>query len=627
MSKINLLDSSVYNYISAGQVISSPVDVVKELVDNSIDAGAQKIVVEIEKAGLKCIKVFDDGSGIEKDDVKKAFMVHATSKINSKEDVFNICTLGFRGEALASIAEVSNVSMTTRTAIDTIGTHVEIRAGEFVEFSEKAFVVGTMISVENLFMNTPVKKKFLHSNVLEQAEINQCMAEFVLANPFIEFVYLIDGEVRFHSSGKNLYDAIYTVFGSEYLENAIEIETTIKDNYCIHGYVSYLPKRKVSNRYTINVVNGRCIKNDTIYSAVCNAYMEFTMLDTEVVYVLHITVPPNELDVNITPKKTQVKFQNNTKLYTFINGSLNTKFAEVRRIDAEESSKQKLMEAAQIFRAEEVPKTDIIGKSFYENEDIENSPQKIVIKPLHIDNGISEEFDEVQQLESNSDLYMKIINSANNSVEPLTSEANILGYKESIQETMGIEKFGRIGTLFNTYIMLQSSDELLLIDQHAAHERMLYDEFQRDLEMKKMQKQDLLIPYVISVGIIESGFLKENLDKIIDMGFEIEEFGVNTFKICAVPLIFSDINLETFFNSLFEDMNYLKKNSDEIRDKIALKACKSAVKAGQSLSVNEITFLLEQIGRANSPLLCPHGRPYTHFINKTEVEKWFKRIR
>ncbi len=625
--KINLLSSKIYNRIAAGEVVERPFSVVKELVENSIDAGATNIEIEIENGGISCVKITDNGSGIEKSELKKALLPHATSKISSVKDLDNIMSLGFRGEALASIASVSKINLLSKPIFQEIGATISAEGGEMSEVSDSAINDGTIISVNNLFFNTPVREKFLRSEKSEENEITATVARFILGNPSISFKYIVDGKVIYKSFGDGFESAMACVYGVDCLDNCFYIDT-VKNGIKINGYIGKHFFTKGNRSYQTTFINGRYVVNQTVSSAIANAYSSYLMKRQYPFYVLSISLPSEIVDVNVHPNKLDVRFANNQIVY----GSV---YSVISKVLDGSSEALNIVSNDKKYNNEktEINPSEIKGEYITHNAiNAEKKPFTITLndsKPL--DQNYSIKFDDKNMqfnADSNNDtdifaenkLYLEKLEKQKQEIEQKN--------KEIIQESLvNLTEIRYIGQALNTYLIFEDGKDLYFADQHAAHERILFDKLNSAVKNARIDTQTLLLPYIINVNSIEYNFLLTKLDVFNSMGIEISEFGRNAFKVSAIPTFLVNINLKTFFDDILSDINELKTFTvnELLLEKLAQKACKSAIKSGDKLSESEITILLDKL-KENIGLKCPHGRPVAIKITRTEIDKWFKRI-
>lgn len=621
MAKIQVLDKYIANKISAGEVVEKPASVVKELVENSLDAGATSIVVDIENGGINKIVVADNGKGIENQDVKTAFLPHATSKIKTVDDLFNIGTLGFRGEALASISAVSEIEMTTKTEEAVLGTHITIEGGDIVSFDEKASNTGTKIVVNNLFFNTPARKKFLRKPKQEEGDITHLMQKFILANPDIKFKYITDGKLIYNTMGSGCYDNIYTIYGREVANNLIEINFS-NHKYTLTGYIGKPIIAKPNRTYQTLFVNNRIVTNFMISSAIGNAFESFLMKGKFPFYVLNLTIPNDAIDVNVHPTKQEIKFDNTGEIYSFFLNAVSDALFNLNYVSTIESE-------------DDEAEDEIIESAVDQEIDAKEEDRPPISTPLDFDkyktNSTSlspfggRSFDR-----KSTDLIFNsstILDEIKITTPPQSNQSpNIMKEEEEqVDFAKEVQNFKTIGTLFATYILLEAEDKLYIIDQHACHERKNYDRFVEEFENANIPTQPLMIPYVFTCNVNEFSFFVDNLETFKALGFEIDEFGHNTLKISEIPYFLNDINLESLIDDIRKDLGVFNKTQlDFLKDSLAKKACKASVKAGDILTPSEIKSLLADLSK-HKVLLCPHGRPIVVEITKSQIEKWFKR--
>ena len=653
---INVLDSSVYNHIAAGEVVERPASVIKELVENSIDAGATRIDIEIENGGINKIKVSDNGIGIDKQFVKTAFLPHATSKISKIDDLDNILTLGFRGEALASIAAVSKVLMVTKPENQDIASAIEIEGGAVLKEYETGRTTGTTTTISGLFFNVPARKKFLKKDKSEEQEVTALVSRFILANPTIYFSYKADGKTIFSSPGTNLEDAIFSVYGKEAVTETLKVDFS-KGDYKVFGFVGRPSFSKPNRTYQTLVINGRYVINSTISAAISNAFGEMLMKRKYPFYVLHMTLPADQIDVNVHPNKLDVRFANNSLVYSLFFEGVGRALSSMDYVaSAEDKNIEKAIDQVQTASILDTLKTIddsgtvsvekqtfIIPEPVKPAEKIDRAGVNLNPFSRDIKSMTEEEKDEFRDTVLDATLYSsssdkvkdgfglgsKLLERlAETKEEDKYYSSNYAITKAPIQTDLNLEKaIKKVGKIFNTYLIVEVDDDVFFIDQHAAHERVLYEKFKAQYDSKSIAVQPLLFPYVLSLNPLESNIIEENLETMQELGFDISEFGNNTYKVNAVPAIVSEMNFDTFFNEFLSDnKNTLKKSSDLIKDYLMQHSCKSAIKGGNDLTDSEINQLFNQMGKEKIALFCPHGRPIAIRISKSEVEKWFKRI-
>ena len=656
--KINVLDAKVYNRISAGEVVEKPASIVKELIDNSIDAGAKNIRIEIEQGGIKNITVIDDGCGIEKDDLVTAFLPHATSKIKNIEDLDNIESLGFRGEALASIASVCQVKLSSKTKDSPVGYSLKVDGGVFDEVREVAKSDGTIMSCSNIFFNTPVRAKFLRKPKTEEAEITHLIEKFMLSNSNISFQYYVDGILVYNTTSCSMQDIIYTIYGREVYDNLVEVEYE-ENGYKVQGFVTK-PKISKSNRtYQSLFVNGRNVENYLISNAVQSVFETFLMKGRFPVYVLSITLPTDCVDVNVHPSKKEVKFDNPNKIYGLVRRAIEKALLSIDQIqyvdcfakgDFEISENNNLVDNHNLSSLQTSlnPSTNILNDSIKESNDLLGQgksfsidlfdPNEKILDPKDLEVELSSE-DQINQGENQETQDNKDIKDLENlsikSKYDVKNNTTFFFDQKGEKHTRDIEnrtflnasikdEMKVLGTLFKTYIVIEFNDAVYFIDQHAAHERLLYDKLVHLVDKNELVQQDLLAPFSFSLGAKESQNIDYMLDELNKLGFEIVKNGYN-YTIKSVPLILSYIELEKFVDEIIkEGSSWDKKKSDFIHEKLCQSACKHAIKAGDEISKDECAYIIEEVRKG--VMLCPHGRPITLVITKHEFEKMFKRV-
>ncbi len=612
MSKINLLSSKIYNRIAAGEVVERPFSVVKELVENSLDACATKINIDIVDGGITSIKITDDGTGIEKSELKKALLPHATSKISKIEDLDSIMSLGFRGEALASIASVSKITIVSKPKAQEFGASIYAEGGAIYDVEDCGASFGTEITVKNLFFNTPVREKFLKTERAEESEISSLVAKFVLGNPSVAFKYTANGKIILQSFGDGFESAFVCVYGTDVIKDCFYIDTE-RNGIKVSGYVGKHYFTKGNRSYQTTFVNGRCVVNQTIASAITNAYSAYIMKRQYPFYVLSINIPSEIVDVNVHPNKMDVRFANNQIIY----GSIYSIVSKV--LDG-------TSEALEIITEKEKPfnNTSVLGGNYVINNNTATSKKVSKFESIVFNDKILDK----DNKENKDDVFAE--NKA--FLEKLDKEKlkeNNTNLQEKVeQQAVKIDRvLNYVGQVLNTYLVFDDGQDMYFVDQHAAHERILFDKFTNLLKTKKVLTQPLLLPYVLSVNSSEFNFLCDKISALMELGLEITEFGRNVFKISAIPTYLCDMNLQKFFDDILNNTDELKTitANDVLMEKLAQKACKSAIKSGDKLSNLEINALLDAL-KENLGLKCPHGRPVAIKITRTEIDKWFKRI-
>ncbi|MDE7453114.1 MAG: DNA mismatch repair endonuclease MutL [Clostridia bacterium] len=639
MKKINILSKTVYNRIAAGEVIDRPYSAVKELVENSLDAGATQIEVYIERGGKQLIKIIDNGCGIERDDMAAAFMPHATSKIANAEDLDKITTLGFRGEALASIAAIARVELLSVTD-GNIAYRTTCSDGVMGQIEPAALEKGTVISVYDLFYNTPVRAKFLKTDKKEESDITNIVSRYILGNPAVSFKYFVDGKLELQSHGGGLDEAMARVYGAKTVPQCFKINAE-KDGIKIHGFIGNQNFFKPNKTYQSLFLNGRYIVNTTISTAITNAYASYMMKRQYPFYVLNVEVPLDMVDVNVHPNKADVRFVDNRAIFSAVysvlssvlDGTVSAAQFVVDSVRLPEIQSTIDEDKNKIYKAElkqpqaSAPNASQINFAFNPNsfKSGKDSGEVVHYRDPNLDKY------ETERIEP-EEVVPHVMQVSNDTISPVNFDGDNRidrTYEKRSQEQQKIvyESCKFKGNLFNTYLIYEMCDTVYFIDQHAAHERLIYDRLREKIANRKVDTQGLLIPYLLDVNAQEAEFIKANERLISNLGFSISEFGVNSFRIDDVPVDLQNINLKEFFDDLLSDLKGLKeiKLEDILKDKIATTACKHAIKGGMPLSEEEVKALFKMMD-GDVGLKCPHGRPVCVSLNKKDIEKMFKRI-
>ncbi|APF26529.1 DNA mismatch repair MutL family protein [Clostridium sporogenes] len=663
MRKINLLDLETTNKIAAGEVIERPFSVVKELVENSIDANAKNITIEIEDGGQKLIKIIDDGEGIYPIDIKNAFLPHATSKINSIEDIYKISTMGFRGEALASISSVSKTKLKSRVASYNFGKEIYIEGGKIEYLKDAGCNVGTTIEVSDLFYNVPARLKFLKSTRSDSTAISDIVNRFILAHPDISFNLINKGKQSIKSYGTgNLKDSVRCVYNKTISENLINFESH-KDIISIYGFIG---KPEISRKSRTNqsiFVNKRYVKSKFITAAVENAFKSFLTVNSYPFFVIFIDIFPEYIDVNVHPTKSEVKFKDERAMFKAIFDAVHeaikeelkesfTNFFNKEDINIYDSEKS-MGETIKTEKEEvQIPidlnnnnKIHIFGNninSSTKTNNIEPAKDENIegknIFEINNNSSISKQ-DEVYYNKNNTEY----LNSNNNKEESSSKQDNknpntlYINENDTTSSSINIKENNPtnfyidmkiIGQFNNTYILIEKDKELYIIDQHAAHEKVLFEKFKSEIEKGYVISQILLSPVVIELSEDEFNIYEENKYIFKNSGFSVETFGEYTINIKEVPLILGNPNVENLFMDILYNLKNMKsKETSTIKyNAIATLACKSAVKANDNLKDEEIKKLIEDMLILDNPYTCPHGRPTMIKFTLKDLEKKFKRI-
>lgn len=666
-NRINLLDEITINKIAAGEVVERPASIVKELVENSIDAGADRIIIEVENGGKSLIKITDNGCGIPSSEVKKCFLRHATSKIDKIDDLFNLFTLGFRGEALASICAVSKLEMTTKFEDEAVGTKITLVGGNVESKEAVGANTGTSIVIKDLFFNTPARKKFLKTDHAELMNITDIVNKLAIGYPNVKFRYLNAGKLMVNTPGDGkLLSAVRSIYSRETAENLIEINYDCS-LFKIDGYIGnnniYRSNRNLQHVY----INGRFVKSKILYDAIANAYKSIIPINKHAICFINLHLDPDKVDVNIHPGKIEVKFEkeNEIKLEIMeylraklLKESLIGKYETFDRVPKDRAVKQ---EIKPIDLSDEVDVNSFIKLDDFEEKkkNLEGKHKKEV-KPksevkskanesnnssLKNSNATNKNYSHgFSRYNDNKDIDNKIsyygnaknleeINkiSETESQMAFTADGAILDSEkrdeiEKKEVGFSLKYYKVVGVIFDTYIVLQKGESMYLMDQHAAHERVLFERYMNAFHKREVHMQMLLDPIVLELSSVDMLQVEKNIDVFKNFGFEVEIFGMNNILIRGVPNLFGTPQSEKFILELIDNIDKISNNYDLKDDRFAVMACKSAIKANDRIQNIEIESLFRQLEKCENPYTCPHGRPTMVEISKVEIEKMFKRI-
>lgn len=608
---IRLLDDVTINKIAAGEVVEAPYSIVKELIENSIDAGAKSITLEIKEGGKKLIRITDDGEGIPEDQVEIAFQRHATSKIYTLEDLTTTVSLGFRGEALASIAAVSQIEVITRPRNQSVGVALEMAGGVLVNKKSIGCPHGTTLMVKNLFYNTPARLKFLKTTQGETIKITEIITRLALSRPDIAFKYINNNNIMFTTSGNNdLSHVILSVFQQDWIKSMIEINDS-DDDIKVFGYIGQTSLYRGNRSYEIVFVNGRFVKSRLIYNTLERVYRDRIPINKFPLCILNINIDPSYIDVNVHPSKTEIKFHDEEAIANYLYIIIEKWLSKRVTVAKLEGISRVVEEKASIpVKTEESIMKIQEDKPPYKAEEKHNSPPE---KKEVIDSAaLQMAFKDFEARNQSSQSQVEITKEAST---PLQGNF-ILGL---------LEGYRIIGQLFKSYILIEKDDRLYLMDQHAAHERLIYNRLLDEFNRKEVISQQLMEPYVMNLSGEDYGLMIANIDIFCSLGFEIEDFGQNTVIIRSVPLL---MGIPKDYSFIFDLLDDHRSNKEKlfIQEELIKKACKEAVKAMDRLSDSEIRNLLKDLSQLKPPLTCPHGRPILLMIEKHDIEKHFKRI-
>ena len=701
---IQLLDQNTINKIAAGEVIERPSSVVKELVENAIDAGAMAITVEIKEGGISFIRVTDNGSGINKNEIDIAFKRHATSKIKSIEDLITVSSLGFRGEALASISAVSQVELITKTKDSITGTRYISEGGQKMSIEDIGAPDGTTFIVRNLFFNTPVRRKFLKSAATEAGYINSLMQYLALSHPDISFRFINNNQNKLHTSGNmKLKDIIYNVYGRDITANLYEVNSSA-NNIKIEGYIGKPFVNRGNRTYENYYINGRYIKSGIINRAIEAGYKGFIMPHNYPFTVLHLTINPKFIVVNVHPTKMELRFSDNEYVYNFVYDTIlsTLKGKElVAKVEADGQvmqhiRKDMLDEGEKDKKPENIPNVNNDGQQNIESavqsdtvKDIENvkkdSSVQTTVNKI-VDAGMSEG----QPAGSDNDKVVRNIdnvignkaeicpsssavtlvpestykeqqenrNEVQTTLTPATktrlpepfevkrSEAMVKDdekkyqaevkakpeqmsmFKDKLLDEDNKNNYRIIGQLFDTYWLIEFEDRFYMMDQHAAHEKVLYERMMKKIKEHHIDTQMIMPPIILTLNMNEEEVLKRNMPVFTKMGYEIEEFGGNEYKVTGIPAGFPKLDYRQMLMDLIDGLMREGRMSDMdiLTEKVASMSCKAAIKGNNKISYEEAKELMNELMKADNPYNCPHGRPTLIVMSKYDIEKKFKRI-
>lgn len=650
MSKIQVLDPVTIDKIAAGEVVERPASIVKELAENAIDAGATAITVEIEEGGISYIRIADNGCGIEREEVPSAFLRHSTSKIRTVDDLIHIHSLGFRGEALSSIAAVSQVELITKTAEETFGTRYRIAGGKEEGLEETGAKDGTTFVIRQLFYNTPARRKFLKTPMTEASHVSELMTRMALSHPEISFQFINNGQSRIHTSGNgSLKDVIYHIYGREIAMNLIEIQTEAGD-VKISGFLGKPVISRGNRNFENYFINGRYVKNQIVSKAIEDAYKDFTMQHKYPFVALQITMPGEEVDVNVHPAKLEIRFQNQQAVYNAVYEAVDRGLR-----------KKELIPQVKLEEPKEIPRADVPSPAPAPMPKKETKPPQAPAKEeRNLDyfmQKMKERVAAYHNRESSAEVAAKDqifrplqqadrireaavyanLSSVGEKAEKRVE--NKIGEQEPPRQMDLFEEkfldreiraeYHLIGQVFDTYWLVEFQDNLYIIDQHAAHERVLYERTLKSMKTREYTSQMISPPVILDLGMQEAALLREYMDRFLRIGFEIEEFGQDSFAVRAVPdnlfsLAKKDLLLQ-MIDSLSDEVS--RKLSPELIDeKVASMSCKAAVKGKMKLSAAEADALIGELLTLDNPYHCPHGRPTIIAMSRRELEKKFKRI-
>lgn len=668
MAVIHVLDQNTINQIAAGEVVERPASIVKELVENAVDACSTAVTIEIKGGGIDFIRITDNGSGIEKEQVRKAFMAHATSKIASAEDLITVGSLGFRGEALSSIAAVAKVELITKTDLGIAGVRCVMEGGEETAFEEIGCPEGTTFVVRDLFYNTPARRKFLKSSMTEAGYVEAFVQRLALSHPDISFKFICDGKNKISTSGNGSHkDVIYHLYGRDIAMNLLEVHFA-EGGIVIDGFVGKPSISRGNRNYENYFVNGRYLKNTIITRGIEEGYKGHSMVHKFPFTALMIQMDPHLIDVNVHPAKMEMRFKNGEELYSAIVSAVKRSFIkkelipqvsldhkkeelpqrkktpepfEKRRRAIEERfsslTPEKIREIEERKKQDEASDSRQGENHVQQQNDIPKNDVQERIARLNPGKmqGIKQEIDRAIPVREDGGYRAEKSDPAASAVVPDKKgmAAPAAGEQMRLMDIPLLSREARpkhrlIGQVFQTYWIVEYEEQLFFVDQHAAHEKVMYEKLRKDLQEKAIDQQMVAPPIVLSFSIREKEKYLLFQDAFARLGYQVEEFGGDDYCIRAVPANLYGIDQQDLFIELLDslDEGSSRLNLDVITDRLATMACKAAVKGNQTMSFREMDSLMDQLLELDNPYQCPHGRPTIISMTKHELEKKFKRI-
>ncbi len=639
MPNIEVLDAKTIDKIAAGEVIERPASVVKELVENSIDAQATAVTVEIKEGGISLIRITDNGSGIPKDQVPLAFLRHSTSKIRSVEDLVTVSSLGFRGEALSSIAAVSQVELITKTSQELGGVRYVIEGGTEQGLEEIGAPEGTTFLVRNLFYNTPARRKFLKTPQTEAGYISDLMSHMALSHPEISFKFIVNHQVKLHTSGNSsLQEVIYHIYGREIAANLIPCNLE-GDGFSMEGFLGKPLISRGNRNFENYFINGRYVKSSLIAKSIEDGYQSFVMQHKYPFVALHFSIRGELLDVNVHPSKMELRFGNQEQIYENVSAAIRTTINSSELVYEMSLSPKKESASAQKELTKEAQK---LPEPFEKNR-IE-ALRASVSKDSPYEKKYPDRKPTASSMYRQEELSGLLVKEAPASYQPKEEAKKALSQEppqaavqtktetppssRRLLDANSLQYHEIIGQLFDTYWLVQMEDTLYIIDQHAAHEKVLYERMMASLSTREYTSQAIFPPLLLSLSMQEEALLTKYLEYFERIGYVIEHFGGKEYAVTSVPANLMGINEETLIVEMLDRLAQLKgsETPQGILEKVASMSCKAAVKGNQRLSRQELEALIKELLTLENPYHCPHGRPTIISMTKYELEKKFKRV-
>lgn len=644
MASIHILSHETIDKIAAGEVVERPASIVKELVENAVDAGASAVTVEIKDGGISFIRVSDNGCGIEKSEIRKAFLRHATSKIQDAEDLMRLHSLGFRGEALSSISAVSQTEMITKTKSELTGIRIAVEGGVETDFEEAGAPEGTTILVRNLFYNVPARRKFLKQPATEGGYVADLMEHLALANPKVSFQFIQNHQVKFSTSGNgNLRQTVYKLYGKEMADSLIEIERT-GDGIRLSGFLGKPDANRANRSYELYFLNGRFIKSNLVSKAIEEGYKSYLMQHRYPFCVLMMEVEPSRVDVNVHPTKMEVRFTQEKQIYDFLAFSVKEFLAAHEMIPevllTEPEKKEEKEKALEPFQKARTKQRGESAETVLPSHTEKEEKPKITSKDFFVDFDNMEEFQKEemipqkeisQKTEETTAVYGettagKVQEEADTYLTDLVSQQLDL-FEERIISESERQKFQILGQVFKTYWIVVYEDKMLMIDQHAAHEKVKYERIMKSVEESAVVSQYLYPPLVLSLSGKEQEVFGRYREAFTKLGFELEYFGGREITIRSAPAELFGSTIKEMFLEVLDELSVTGTGrAKSVEERIATMACKAAVKGNRPMNTAEMEELLNELMTLENPYFCPHGRPTIISFTKQELEKKFKRI-
>ena len=671
MASIQVLDQITIDKIAAGEVIERPASIVKELVENAIDAGSTAVTVEIKEGGISFMRITDNGCGIPKEEVPLAFLRHSTSKIRSVEDLTTVATLGFRGEALSSIGAIAQVELITKQRDSMLGTRYQIEGGVEKSIEDAGARDGSTFLIRNIFYNTPARRKFLKTAMTEAGHVNELMIRLALSHPEVSFEFINNGQTKLHTSGNGkLKDTIYSLFGREIAMNLLPVEAEYA-GLKVTGFVGKPLISRGNRNYENYFINGRYVKSNIIAKAIEDGYKEFIMQHKYPFTVLHFEVNGSDIDVNVHPTKMELRFSNQQQVYNFVFDAIKGAFVEKELIPKVELPDAKVPVATTTSKAtmqkHQTPVRPVVHTKVQQSEErnldyfmekmkervasYHNQTSQAEVKDVRGVRGGKEQIDRIRETinygkaivqhtdepksvetKSSADAKPQIIENskadvAKEEINVAVEQLNL--FEEKLLTKEAVQEHKIIGQLFDTYWLVEFHEQLYIIDQHAAHERVLYEKTLKGMKTREFTSQYLSPPIILNLTMQEEEVLKTHIDNFANIGFEIETFGGSSYAVRAVPDNLFSIAKKDLLIEMLDSMVEGISSSvapDLIAEKVASMSCKAAVKGNSRLSRAEVEVLIGELLKLDNPYHCPHGRPTIISMTKRELEKKFKRI-